>query len=311
MRRGRSRYDRTGKATDAPPPSRSSRAALLLVTGWVMPRPPPPRSPRRRGQAEPAGGGRGWLARQMTDRSHFVTDSPRRHLSQPGRHHRRDLRVRRDRHRQTATARGPSPGWSGRASCPATSATGTTESYAGATAKVLLAVEVRGDEPGRSSAASTWWPGCGKLLTPSGRYRDHSKYGDFSNAFSQALAIIAFSRHGGAPAKAVSFLVRSECKNGGFPLDFAPEDLRQRPGRHRHGRAGAAGRRTPRPRPGAGCAGWPASSGPAAASSPRPAPRPTPTAPAWPARRSPLAAGRAARPAPAASCSACRSAAAV
>jgi hypothetical protein len=97
---------------------------------------------------------------------------------------------------------------------------GGTESYAGATAKLALAAEVRGINPARFGKVNLIKRLTG-LLTVSGRYSDRSKFGDFSNAFSQSLAIIAMSRHGGAPAKAVQFLISSECKNGGFPLDFA------------------------------------------------------------------------------------------
>ncbi len=96
---------------------------------------------------------------------------------------------------------------------------GKTESYAGATAKVALAAEVRGINPTKFGKVNLL-KRLSKLLTESGRYSDHSKFGDFSNAFSQSLAILAFSRHGGAPAKAVKFLISSECKNGGFPLNF-------------------------------------------------------------------------------------------
>jgi hypothetical protein len=95
-----------------------------------------------------------------------------------------------------------------------------TESYAGATAKLALAADVRGDNPANFGKVNLI-ARLDKLLTKSGRYSDHSAYGDYSNAFSQSLAIIALSRHGGAPAKAVSFLISSECKNGGYPLDFA------------------------------------------------------------------------------------------
>ena len=95
-----------------------------------------------------------------------------------------------------------------------------TESYAGATAKVALAAEVRGINPARFGKVNLI-SRLSKLLTKSGRYSDHSAFGDFSNAFSQSLAIIALSRRGGAPASAVSFLISSECKNGGFPLNFA------------------------------------------------------------------------------------------
>jgi hypothetical protein len=95
-----------------------------------------------------------------------------------------------------------------------------TESYAGATAKVILAAEVRGRNPADFGGVNLL-KRLAKLMRPNGRYSDHSVYGDYSNAFSQSLAIIALSRAGGAPAKAVKFLLSSECKNGGFPLYFA------------------------------------------------------------------------------------------
>jgi hypothetical protein len=96
---------------------------------------------------------------------------------------------------------------------------GTSSSFAGATAKLALAAEVRGINPA-SFGHVNLVKRLGKLLTKSGRYSDHSKFGDFSNAFSQSLAIIALTRHGGAPASATDFLVGTECKNGGFPLNF-------------------------------------------------------------------------------------------
>jgi hypothetical protein len=95
-----------------------------------------------------------------------------------------------------------------------------TESYAGETAKLALAAEVRGINPA-SFGKVNLLARLARLRAKSGRYSDHSKYGDYSNAFSQALAIIVLSRDGGAPASAVRFLISSECKNGGYPLDFA------------------------------------------------------------------------------------------
>jgi hypothetical protein len=89
--------------------------------------------------------------------------------------------------------------------------------YAGATAKVALAAEVRGINPAKFGTVNLIKL-LASLLTKSGEYAGKD---DFPNAFSQSLAIIALSRHGGAPAKAVKFLISSECKNGGFPLNFA------------------------------------------------------------------------------------------
>lgn len=96
---------------------------------------------------------------------------------------------------------------------------GADESYAGATAKLMLAAEVRGIAPadfGGVDLASR----LASLLTASGRYEDRSAYGDYSNAFSQALAVLATARDGGAPAAAVSYLAGSQCADGGFPLEF-------------------------------------------------------------------------------------------
>ena len=94
-----------------------------------------------------------------------------------------------------------------------------TESYAGATAKLALATEVRGQNPA-SFGGVNLLRRLAKLLKANGRYADHSAFGDFSNAFSQSFAIIALSRHGGGPAKAARFLIANQCKNGGFPLSL-------------------------------------------------------------------------------------------
>ena len=48
------------------------------------------------------------------------------------------------------------------------------------------------------------------LLTPTGQYSDRFAFGDFSNAFSQSLAIIALDRRSGAPTSAVNFLDGTE-----------------------------------------------------------------------------------------------------
>ncbi|MFJ3216573.1 prenyltransferase/squalene oxidase repeat-containing protein [Kitasatospora sp. NPDC086801] len=97
---------------------------------------------------------------------------------------------------------------------------GTTEAYAGATAKLLLAVEVRGGDP--VSFGGVDLPArLRSLQTASGRFSDRSQWGDYSNAFGQSLAVIALHRTpGGAPATAVDFLANSQCADGGFPLSY-------------------------------------------------------------------------------------------
>ena len=161
----------------------------------------------------------GWLARQMTDRSHFVAvfggvTFPNQGLTIDAIF--------------AFAATGSGNDYAGRATTwlerPSVLSNyignGTTTSNAGATAKVALATEVVGANPD-SFGKVNLLARLAKLLTKSGRYSDHSSFGDFSNAFSQALAILAVSRHGHAPVSAVNFLVHSECANGGFPLDFA------------------------------------------------------------------------------------------
>ncbi|WP_026423895.1 peptidase [Actinokineospora inagensis] len=99
--------------------------------------------------------------------------------------------------------------------------TGTDgESYAGATAKTALAVEVRGGNPA-SFGGVDLIARLRSLQTPAGRFSDVSAYGDYSNTITQSLAVIALGRtHAGAPAKAVDFLVAAQCADGGFPVAF-------------------------------------------------------------------------------------------
>jgi hypothetical protein len=162
----------------------------------------------------------GWLARQMTGRSHFTTVFDG--VTYPDQGLTIDAIF-------AFAATGTANDYAARATTwlekPSVLSgyigNGTTESYAGATAKVALAAEVRGIKPasfGKVDLLSR----LAALLTKSGRYSDHSSFGDFSNAFSQSLAILAVSRATGkVPAKAVSFLIGSECQDGGFPLYFA------------------------------------------------------------------------------------------
>lgn len=95
-----------------------------------------------------------------------------------------------------------------------------TESYAGAHAKLLLAAQVR-HKNSTSFGGVNLEAGLRALLAPSGRFSDRSDFGDFSNAFTQSLALIALGRtSGGTPASSVTFLAGTQCADGGFPLDF-------------------------------------------------------------------------------------------
>ncbi|MFF2747274.1 prenyltransferase/squalene oxidase repeat-containing protein [Kitasatospora sp. NPDC058048] len=97
---------------------------------------------------------------------------------------------------------------------------GTTEAYAGVTAKLLLAVEVRGGNP--TAFGGVDLPArLRSLQTAEGRFSDRSQWGDYSNAFGQSLALIALHRTpGDAPAAAVDYLANSQCADGGFPVSF-------------------------------------------------------------------------------------------
>lgn len=161
----------------------------------------------------------GWLARQLTGRSHFVDVFDGKTFVDQGRTidaifafaaagTAKDFGAR-----ATAWLKQPKilSGYIG---------DGKASSFAGATAKAALAAEVQGVDPAKFGGVNLL-ARLAALLTKSGRYSDRSSFGDFSNAFSQSLAIIAVSRDGHAPASAVRFLVSTECENGGFPLDFA------------------------------------------------------------------------------------------
>jgi hypothetical protein len=163
-------------------------------------------------------GSAGWLARQLVQGSHFVTVY--NGVSYPAQGETIDAILAFAATKSSNAYGARAIGWLEQPSVLANYIGTGTESYAGETAKAALAAEVRGINPAKFGKVNLI-ARLAKLLTKSGRYSDHSAYGDYSDAFSQSLAIIALSRDGGAPAKAVKFLMTSECKNGGYPLYFA------------------------------------------------------------------------------------------
>lgn len=97
---------------------------------------------------------------------------------------------------------------------------GVTESYAGATAKLALAVQVRGGDPA-SFAGLDLIARLRALETPTGRFSDKSQWGDYSNTFGQSLALLTLDRTAaGAPATASAFLASTRCADGGYPAAF-------------------------------------------------------------------------------------------
>jgi len=167
----------------------------------------------------PADAAAGWLARQLTDGDHFeVAFGPDVFPDQ-------GLTI--DAVFAFAAAR-TSGSFAARATTwlarpdimPGYIGDGGTESYAGATAKLALAAEVRGLSPTNFGGANL----IARLLAlqaPSGQFVDRSAFGDFSNEIGQSLAVLALQRTpAGAPAAAVSFLAGIACADGGFPVFF-------------------------------------------------------------------------------------------
>jgi hypothetical protein len=161
----------------------------------------------------------GWLARQMTDGQHFevVFDGvafPDQGLTIDAIFAFAATRRGDDyAARATAWLAGPDilTGYIG---------DGAGEAYSGATAKLALAVQVRGADPTAFGGVDLIARLRG-LQAPSGRFTDRSAFGDFSNVFGQSFAILALQRTpAGVPATALSFLVASACDDGGFPVFF-------------------------------------------------------------------------------------------
>ncbi|MFJ5881658.1 peptidase [Kitasatospora cineracea] len=97
---------------------------------------------------------------------------------------------------------------------------GAGESYAGATAKLAFAAEVRGADPAAFGGVDLV-ARLRALQQPSGRFSDLSQWGDYSNSLGQSYALLALARTpGGAPAAAVGFLAGAQCADGGFPVAF-------------------------------------------------------------------------------------------
>jgi LPXTG-motif cell wall-anchored protein len=95
--------------------------------------------------------------------------------------------------------------------------------WAGPTAKTLLAVVAHGGDPTSFGGVDLQ----GTLVAMEGtvepgRFSDDSPYGDFSNTIGQSLAMIALSRAGvTVDADATTFLLAQQCADGGFRGDPA------------------------------------------------------------------------------------------
>lgn len=95
--------------------------------------------------------------------------------------------------------------------------------FAGAYAKLAFTTQVYGLDPASFGGVDVIGQ-LRDLQAANGRFSDDSDFGDNSNAFSQAFAILALDRTAdGAPADAVAFLVSEQCPDGGIPLIFGED----------------------------------------------------------------------------------------
>jgi hypothetical protein len=109
------------------------------------------------------------------------------------------------------------------------------EFYAGAFAKLLVVAAAQsadptafGAGPRKNLVAGLRALECGTRTrtdcpaADDGRFADRSSFGDFSNAFSQSLALIGLERatRRGPSRAAVTYLIGRQCGNGGFPESF-------------------------------------------------------------------------------------------
>ena len=89
--------------------------------------------------------------------------------------------------------------------------------YAGSTGKLALVAQISGKNPASFGGLDLIGE-LRELMDSEGRFRDDSKFGDFSNPLGQAFAILALQRAepGGAPQSAIDYLVTAQCADGGF-----------------------------------------------------------------------------------------------
>jgi Squalene-hopene cyclase C-terminal domain len=93
--------------------------------------------------------------------------------------------------------------------------------YAGPTGKLALVAKAAGKDPS-SFGGFDLIGELRALMASDGRFRDDSKFGDYSNPLGQAFDILALQRgtSDGAPQAAIDFLLTAQCKDGGFAEAF-------------------------------------------------------------------------------------------
>lgn len=206
--------------------SRSTRMAALLtgaalalvpLAGTATAAPAPAAAAPR--TVLPDDAAAGWLARQLVDGDHFENSFGG--VAYPDQGLTIDAVLAFAAAKVAGTAQARATAWLARPeNVTGYLGDGGTESYSGATAKLLLLTAVRRANP-RDFGGVDLVARLRALLTPSGRFADRSAFGDFSNAFGQSYAILALNRTtAGAPASAAAFLAAEQCADGGVPITF-------------------------------------------------------------------------------------------
>jgi hypothetical protein len=100
-----------------------------------------------------------------------------------------------------------------------------SEFFAGSFAKLLNVAAAQGADPRAfgGSARHNLVRQLRNLETGNGRFSDVSSFGDFSNTFSQSLALVGLERttKNGPSTKAVRYLRNQQCAAGAFPQELS------------------------------------------------------------------------------------------
>ena len=100
--------------------------------------------------------------------------------------------------------------------------------YAGPMAKLLYATKILGVDSSNLGGLNIESELRARMQTTgpqAGRFSDQADFGDFSNGFGQAFALLALARtSGGIPSEAVTFLLAQQCPGGGFRLFYDSGD---------------------------------------------------------------------------------------
>ncbi|MTD15635.1 LPXTG cell wall anchor domain-containing protein [Nakamurella sp. YIM 132087] len=166
---------------------------------------------------DPAAGAAGWLARQLVDGDHMQTDFGGTKYDDQGLT--ADVILALDSAKVGQDAAAAATGWLAD-NVRTYVGNGETESYAGALAKTILVADAQGEDP-RNFGGVDLVVQLENLHSQTGRYSDVSEYGDYSNAITQSLAIIALNRTtDAAPQDAGASLRSLQCQDGGFALSY-------------------------------------------------------------------------------------------